>query len=174
MTQRRTGLEGKAPTCPYCGNRAVLVTSTAHLFRGIERGPHWICTPCGARVGCHPGSTVPLGVPANLPLRLARRQAHVLFDALWKGVCRAHKSSYFRVVAYRWLARELGIRFHECHIGRFDLGQCERVIAICSDPLKIEVLRAKFPHSNVETDVRWNVPEREKKARRRRLRSRGK
>lgn len=53
----------------------------------------------------------------------ARHQAHLAFDPIWKL---GHKK---RSGAYLWLAYKLGIPVEDCHISRFDVATCERVIA---------------------------------------------
>lgn len=37
-----------------------------------------------------------------------------------------------RSEAYAWLAGELGIHVGQCHIGWFDVAQCERVEVACA------------------------------------------
>ena len=71
------------PTCPYCGSRARLVDSTA--IYGRSYGMTWVCErypSCGAYVGCHPGTTTPLGRLADKKLRAAKKAAHAAFDPL--------------------------------------------------------------------------------------------
>lgn len=114
------------PKCPYCDKPAKLVT-------GIAIYPHrpdllhkyfYQCAPCDASVGCHPGSTKPLGKLANAPLRKIRTQAHALFDPLWKT------KTMTRREAYGWLAKELNISTHNCHIGMMDVEACKNVIQL--------------------------------------------
>jgi hypothetical protein len=128
------------PTCPYCSTQAALVTGQ-HVY------PHrpdlfglkfWACTPCDAYVGCHKegawmkingmkvvsDGTLPLGRLANAELRQAKQAAHAAFDPLWKA------QGMTRRDAYSWLARQLGIRFDDCHIGMFDVDQCNNVVSL--------------------------------------------
>ncbi len=113
--------------CDYCGLRARLVT-------GKEVYPHradlwskkiYQCKPCGAHVGTHEDSGLPLGRLSNAKLRNAKMAAHAAFDPLWK------KKRIKREDAYKWLADQLGITADECHIGSFDEDLCARVIKIC-------------------------------------------
>lgn len=107
----------------------------ASRLAGIgNRNPHrsdlddkyfYLCSPCDAYVGCHPGSTRPLGRLANAELRAAKVAAHAAFDPLWSG------GQISRNAAYKWLAEQLGIERRYCHIGSFDVKQCERVVEIC-------------------------------------------
>lgn len=114
-------------TCAYCGNEAVLVTGDA-LYPtrpDLYQNHFYRCDPCQAHVGCHPGTTNPLGRLANAELRKAKMDAHAIFDLLWRTGKRSRRQ------AYAWLAHELGIDISQCHIGEFDLEQCRRVVEIC-------------------------------------------
>lgn len=113
--------------CPYCQRGAKLVLgSVVYPHRKDLQGKRfWACMPCDAYVGCHEGSTTPFGRLANAELRRAKQAAHTAFDALWKG------GRFSRREAYRWLSGMLGIAPEECHIGKFDLDQCKRVVAVC-------------------------------------------
>jgi hypothetical protein len=83
------------------------------------------CEVCAAYVGTHKGTLKPLGSPANAELRQARRDAHAIFDELWKS------KRMSRTKAYKWLASELHINPKNCHIGGFDLITCRRVVELC-------------------------------------------
>ena len=129
----------KIPICPYCGKTAVLVSGT-HIYphrRDLYALRFWACDPCSAYVGCHKAGawmyvggekilsngTLPLGRLANAALRREKSAAHAAFDPLWKtGRMRRRE-------AYSWLAKQLGIRFDDCHIGEFDVERCRAVVA---------------------------------------------
>jgi len=119
------------PDCPYCGERSALVGGDAiYPHRpDLYAKQFYSCEPCGAFVGCHPGTITPLGRLADASLRKAKSAAHRAFDPLWReeGMSRKH--------AYQWLARKLGIDSEDCHIGMFDTDTCNRVIAACLDRL---------------------------------------
>ena len=83
------------------------------------------CAPCDAYVGCHPGTTNPLGRLANAELRAAKMAAHAAFDPLWKSGAKKRGS------AYAWLADALRIDKKQCHIGMFDVADCRRVVEVC-------------------------------------------
>lgn len=123
------------PICPYCGEPATLFKSSRQFYHGRNFGPVWACTDCDAWVGCHRGSPnfVPLGRLANAELRKAKMAAHAAFDRLWRG--KAEKEgcsrSKARGAGYRWLAVQLGVDPKDCHIGMFDVEQCQRVVAVC-------------------------------------------
>ncbi len=126
----------KSVKCDYCKGPAELVT-------GKEIYPHrpdlsskrfWSCKPCEAYVGCHQPNEKhdhkfwsPLGRLANGKLRRAKGRAHLSFDPIWKDRKMSRKE------AYRWLAESLGIPSERCHIGMFDVEQCEQVIKACGE-----------------------------------------
>lgn len=116
--------------CPYCGDQAELVT-------GVVIYPHrpdladkkfYVCRPCAAYVGCHPGTDIPLGRLADLELRKAKQKAHAAFDPLWLGTL-LHRPEMKRRAAYVWLAKALGLSEAETHIGMFDVETCLKVVA---------------------------------------------
>lgn len=126
------------PVCPYCKNHSLAST-------GADIYPHrpdlsakrfFRCILCDARVGCHPGTWVPLGGLANAETRAARQRAHKLFDALWTAKMHRDGCSQdaARSAAYAWLAREMGIEPRDCHIGMMDAVECATVIEICAAP----------------------------------------
>jgi len=127
-------MSAAAPICPYCGAHAVLADS-AEVYHGRDYGKIWLCRWCEAWVGVHKGDgqNRPLGRLANKELREAKRRAHAVFDPLWArklerdGCSKAEA----RGAGYRWLAQQLGIPREECHIGRFDVEQCARVVEVC-------------------------------------------
>lgn len=131
----------KPVTCPYCYKPAEFMASSTPVY-GRDYGPLHICKPCDAYVGCHKGTTIPLGRLANAPLRRMKARLHDLFDPIWKGKVEAAIQEHGfppkgikqreRVDAYRRLSSRLGIRMEECHIGMFDEETCQRAIALLS------------------------------------------
>lgn len=111
-------------TCPYCRCPTALMDSA--VIYGRSYGKIYYCLICGAYVGCHPGSSRPLGTPANKALRTARHMAHQAFDPMRKF----RKMS--RAAAYAWLSEKMGLPPEKTHIGMFDLEQCAEVLRICS------------------------------------------
>lgn len=118
------------PKCIECGKMA-------HLVKGDVIYPHrrdlwekrcYLCE-CGAYVGCHPGSFVPLGYPCGAETRKARMSAHNAFDPLWKGT----HAPMNRHQAYKWLAEELAIPRDQCHIGMMTGDQAREVFKIVCD-----------------------------------------
>jgi hypothetical protein len=117
------------PPCLECGSTDAREVSGETIY------PHrpdlfskrlWLCS-CGAYVGCHPNSNVPLGAPAGEQTRRARMAAHAVFDPLWKSGERSRRE------AYRWLAERMGMNADECHIGRMTLAQARRAAEICME-----------------------------------------
>lgn len=119
------------PTCPYCGGKTEL-TDSAEIYRQ-SYGPIWLCRPCTAFVGCHPGTTTPLGRPADKATRQARKQAHDLFDFLWQRKLQKDQCSKreARDAGYAWLAQQLGIPQSQCHMGQMDRDTANKVVALC-------------------------------------------
>lgn len=114
--------------CPYC-NEWTECTNSGEIY-GKEYGPIYICRPCKAWVGCHKDpkrSRQALGRLANAELREWKKAAHAHFDPLWKLSTKKHK----RARAYAWLAKEMNLTSDHCHIGMFNVEQCQRVIQIC-------------------------------------------
>lgn len=131
----------KAPICPYCGAVSKIVDSAA-LYGGISYGFVWLCAPCHAYVGCHPGSKMPLGRLADAKLRTLKMRTHAVFDPFWMASLARLKEqmgdklprdakSKARNDCYAQLAQALGIDKHVCHIGMFDAWQCRAAISVC-------------------------------------------
>lgn len=117
-----------------CGKAADFLQSSAPIYGGRDYGPRYICWPCDAHVGCHPGTVKPLGVPANKPTREARQRAHAAFDPLWKNHPAKGKWTRkdARLEEYRWLREAMGLERSQCHIGMFTVEQCARVVELCA------------------------------------------
>lgn len=120
--------------CQYCGRSAKLVKGL-EIYCGrkeLANKDFWECLPCDAHVGCHKGSVIPLGSLAKQDLRLARSEAHRLFDQLWRGKKRS------RSEAYLLLQRQFHLTVFEAHIGLFPEQRCAMVISRCKAQLKLE------------------------------------
>lgn len=117
--------------CRYCGGVIRLVCAEdvygrrTALRLGIEEEMIHQCQNCGARVGCHKGSTRPLGQVANEILRLKRMETHKVFDGFWR------RRGMGRSDAYKWLAGQMGLPEKKTHIAGFEVDQCQRVIDLC-------------------------------------------
>jgi hypothetical protein len=68
--------------CSYCIGRAERVKGSAIYpqYEKLKDKLFWQCAPCGAHVGCHPGTDKPLGTLAKARLRRLRHECHVVFD----------------------------------------------------------------------------------------------
>ena len=103
--------------CPYCNVKTNYVDSKV-VYGKTCGGKRYLCPICGAHVGTHKGTAVPLGTPANEELQKLRKLAHARFDKLWR------ERIMTRTEAYRWIAKEMNIPEAEAHIGMFDRHQC--------------------------------------------------
>jgi hypothetical protein len=114
--------------CPACGKRPELVTGATLYGHRIDLNGKlfWRCPDGCAHVGCHAGTSVPLGLLATEQVRQARIRAHAAVDALWGA-----GGAMSRDRVYGELTRRLGLSREACHIGRFDVDECERVVTIC-------------------------------------------
>ena len=96
--------------CRYCGGTVRLVPASmvygaaAAKRLKLESEKFYQCQNCNARVGCHKGTTRPLGNLANEVLRLKRMETHQVYDAFWK------RRGMTRTKAYKWLAEQLSFR----------------------------------------------------------------
>ncbi len=116
--------------CPYCGAEAILKDANFiyQTNQSKEWGKVWVCSnypECDSYVGCHKGTTLPLGRLANEKLRTLKAEAHKQFDPIWKSGLMNRRE------AYKWLASMLNIPLEECHMGMFDIKMCQQVIALC-------------------------------------------
>ena len=129
--------------CAYCEQPTVYVDS-AEVYNGRSYGMVYLCRPCQAWVGVHKGTDKALGRTANAELRHWKKQAHGVFDGLWrrkamhalakKEYADPEKSAVWsrsRNAAYAWLSEKTAIPPSECHIGMMDIDQCKLVIGVC-------------------------------------------
>lgn len=112
--------------CPYCNHpSSIVLGSFLHpLNQHVASKKFHYCERCQAWVGCHGRSKRPLGRISDSLLRRSKQTAHAAFDPIWKS---GHLS---RTQAYEWLAQQMGLPVHRCHIGYFDVDQCRKVEAI--------------------------------------------
>ena len=129
--RRKGGVPLEIPTiCRYCGGAVRLVSASkvygpAAARLGIERQSFYQCQNCNARVGCHPGSTRPLGNLANEALRMKRMETHHVFDSFWK------ERGMSRTQAYKWMAKKMRLSEELAHIGGFEIDRCQKLIKLC-------------------------------------------
>ena len=122
-------MAGDGVRCIECGSRE------AELVGGKRVYPHrpdlyakrfWRC-PCGAFVGCHPGTDNALGSCAGPETRKARRAAHAAFDPIWKS------GQMKRGDAYRALAERMGIAPERCHISWMGADEARRAAKVAAE-----------------------------------------
>ena len=92
---------------------------------GIEQERFYQCQNCNARVGCHRGTTRPLGNLANEALRMKRKETHQIFDSFWR------ERGMTRTQGYHWMAKKLRLSEQLAHIGGFEMDRCQRLIDLC-------------------------------------------
>jgi hypothetical protein len=119
------------PLCPYCGKESTEATGKdVYPHREDLAGKRFFqCAPCQAHVGRYADGR-PLGYLANAETRRARMTAHAAFDPLWKS------GRMTRTQAYEELARAMGIRQEDCHIGMFNIEECKKTLEVAEN-LKI-------------------------------------
>ena len=127
--------------CDYCRSNAELVGGDVIYPRrpDLHSKHFYLCRPCHAYVGCHPGTANPLGRLADAELRRAKSAAHAAFDPMWEAKIRRDgcSKSEARTRGYAWLAKELGIAIDDCHIGMMDVAMCRLVVDVCLKARKL-------------------------------------
>lgn len=125
MKKKRKGVHSNAPRCPYCGSHTIL-RSADGIYQDNSKGAMlYVCKnypACDSYVRAHPGTNIPMGVPANWKLRKLRNEAHHYFNQLYE---RGYMS---KQDAYCWLADILCVPFSEAHIGYLGEYYCQKVI----------------------------------------------
>ena len=119
---------------PYCGKPSEFVDSS--IIYGNSYGMIYLCRDCNAYVGVHKGTTKALGRLSNFNLRQTKKEAHFYFDQIAKNLINKIWEEYIpnisnRNKAYLWLSNQLDIPLDVCHIGMFDVEDCQRVINLC-------------------------------------------
>lgn len=84
---------------------------------------------CTGSHGCHPNGK-PLGRPGTSHEKKMRAQTHGIFDAFWK------EEGMTRTQGYLWLQQKMLLSADDCHIGRFTVQQCKRVIELVEEAIK--------------------------------------
>lgn len=123
-------LSGKV--CPYCQKTTEHVEDIEIYCRSFGGMCYW-CRSCRAYVGCHKSRPdEALGRLANAELRAAKVLAHQYFDNLWqRRIDSETTKGHARGKAYKWLREQMQIEKQYCHIGMFDIAECNRVVEIC-------------------------------------------
>ena len=90
------------------------------------KGARWICPSCGAHVGGHRGTNIPLGIPASGEISRKRIVVH-------DEINRLLTSGMDKKSVYKILARRMNLSAEETHAGKFSLEQCEQAISILKE-----------------------------------------
>ena len=111
-------------TCRHCGGKVEPVHNSRIYGSAFGEWPwSYLCENCGAYVGMHPHTNLPLGTVANKSQRKARSFVKRLFNDLWVNSPNRREA---RTKAYAWLASKMGLTEAECHFGLFDEDLCDR------------------------------------------------
>lgn len=140
-TEEFINYESEKDPTPYChcGCRAELKNAQFVYGPGHDYGNLWVCgnyPSCNSYVGCHKGTNNPLGTLADAELRELRKEAHALFDPLWKEK-KIHKIDpsftpgiNARKKAYGWLSDQMFIEQRNCHFSQMSKQQLRKAIRI--------------------------------------------
>ena len=116
--------------CPHCG-AAMILRSADGIYRdNTGHAMLYVCRhypQCDTYVRTHPGTTTPVGTPANRKLRALRSEAHRHFDQLYRSGLMSKQE------AYRWLAALLQAPLSQAHIGYLGEYYCKQVIQASQD-----------------------------------------
>lgn len=114
--------------CRYCNGPVFFVDNKEVYGRSQGKWPMIYCCvrkECGARVGAHPNTRIPLGTLAPAELRVQRMAAKNSFHAMLRA------KNWGRSEGYRWLSEAMPCPPEKCHFGMFEIEQCERVAELC-------------------------------------------
>ena len=89
-------------------------------YRKTKYGPRGDCPVIGCTIVDWADDTT--AAPADFETRMARQDAHRIFDNLWKHGPRRRNSYYRKLANYLHLSRK------HTHIGQFNIEQCKAVI----------------------------------------------
>lgn len=131
--RRELGVERKGHLippnkCDKCKSWNIALLNEAELYEKQRRIWPWVwyCYSCRAMVGCHYGTSNPLGYMADRNTRLKRARLHDLIDPLWK--CEIFK----REMLYEMIAELLDIDPRKCHISTLTFQQLTFAIRECT------------------------------------------
>lgn len=112
--------------CNFCHGFVRVGTHKEIYGRDFSDWPWvYLCESCGAYVGLHPFTSIPLGTLADKATRQARKECKPYFEKLWRN------GEMSRTRAYEWLAKQLNIPVNACHFGWFDIDKCQRARELC-------------------------------------------
>ncbi|WP_258257076.1 DUF3268 family zinc-finger domain-containing protein [Pseudomonas chlororaphis] len=124
--------------CRYCAGHVELVNNSTIYGREFGEWPYaYRCDDCGAYVGLHPSTDIPLGTLATAQLRKDRNLSKDMFHKV------KERRGFTRSLAYEWLAGKMGIPVGQCHFGWFDQDECALAMGHCVDDLTAGTSMAK-------------------------------
>lgn len=112
-----------AKICPYCKSSTKVISETDVYGREYKGRKMIACVNfpnCDSYVGTHDDGS-PLGRLADKRLRLAKKNAHLYFDKIWKEGLIKRGSLYAK------LSKHLNIKSEYTHIGMFNENTCNNV-----------------------------------------------
>ena len=110
-------------TCHYCDGKVTLTNNKAIYGKSYGKWPYiYLCQSCGASVGVHPFTEIPLGTLADKNTKHARQKSKSVFKIIYESKLAS------RGQAYKLLADKLGISVDECHFGWFDKQICDKAL----------------------------------------------
>lgn len=122
--------------CRYCGGAVDLVSAALVQPNGRKDNHLYMCVSCGASVGTHTGTAVPMGLLSNRRHRRQKQRVHNMFDATWRS------GRLTRSEAYAALADGLGLSPEDCHIGWMDETTLSRAEGLVSNPYWYKTIKA--------------------------------
>ena len=131
--KKKKGINPSGMRCPYCGKPLILRSADGIYHENPRNTMLYVCKDypqCDTYVRTHPGTSVPVGTPANRELRALRNEAHRYFDQLYRSGMMNKQD------AYLWLADFLQVPLSQAHIGYLGEYYCKQVIAASQELLK--------------------------------------
>ena len=95
--KKKKGMNPSGMRCPYCGGTLVLRSADGIYHENKSGTMLYVCThypQCDTYVRTHPGTTIPVGTPANRELRALRNEAHRYIDQLQHSGLMAKQEAY--------------------------------------------------------------------------------
>ena len=123
--KKKNRMDPSRMRCPHCGSTMLLRSADGIYKDNPRHAMLYVCKQypkCDTYVRTHPGTTIPVGTPANRELRLLRNEAHKHFDRLYLSGMMSKQD------AYRWLANQLQAPMSQAHIGYLSEYYCKQVI----------------------------------------------
>lgn len=106
--------------CPSCNKPMIPKLGRFGPFLSCSGFPE-----CDTSIAVNRNTGEPIGTPADNETRELRKQAHDIFDKLWKSGLMSRDTAYCNI--RRWM----GLSKDDAHIGMFDATTCQRLIGIC-------------------------------------------